>query len=293
MEWIASVPQFLSGGLAIGAVYGLIGAGFSLVYNSSRVINFAQGQLVVFGGLATVSLIGLALPAVIALPLAVLICMLLGGALQSLLSMARKGHTELTSIMVTIGVGIALQGLAHQIWGTDYQTFSLYPEGAIRVLGASVNYATLTILAVTLMICLVMWVYLYRTLMGKAMRACAGDPRVAKTVGIRPGRMIVGAYIASAALGGLAGILVTPSLMMSAEFGVLLGIKGFTAAIVGGLTNPFGAVVGGIVLGLLEGLCVGLISSDLQDAYAFIALMVVLLLRPQGLYGRLPPDSSR
>lgn len=293
MEWIASVPQFLAGGLAIGAVYGLIGAGFSLVYNSSRVINFAQGQLVVFGGLATVSLIGLALPAVIALPLAVLICMLLGGALQSLLSMARKGHTELTSIMVTIGVGIALQGLAHQIWGTDYQTFSLYPEGAIRVLGASVNYATLTILAVTLMICLVMWVFLYRTLMGKAMRACAGDPRVAKTVGIRPGRMIVGAYIASAALGGLAGILVTPSLMMSAEFGVLLGIKGFTAAIVGGLTNPFGAVVGGIVLGLMEGLCVGLISSDLQDAYAFIALMVVLLLRPQGLYGRLPSDSSR
>ena len=81
--------------------------------------------------------------------------------------------------------------------------------------------------------------------------------------------------------------------MMSAEFGVLLGIKGFTAAIVGGLTNPFGAVVGGILLGLLEGLCVGLISSDLQDAYAFIALMAVLLLRPQGLFGRVPPGSSR
>lgn len=293
MEWLVSVPQFLAGGLAIGAVYGLIGAGFSLVYNTSRVINFAQGQVVVYGGLATVSLMGFALPAVVALPLAVAVCMLLGAALQSLLSLARKGHTELTCIMVTIGAGIALQGLAHQIWGTDYQTFQLYPEGAVRALGTSINYATLTILAVTLVMCFVLWFFLYRTLVGKAMRACAGDPRVAQTVGIRPGRMVLGAYVASAALGGLAGILVTPSLMMSAEFGVLLGIKGFTAAIVGGLTNPFGAVVGGILLGLLEGLCVGLISSDLQDAYAFIALMAVLLLRPQGLFGRVPPGSSR
>lgn len=293
MEWLISVPQFLAGGLAIGAVYGLIGAGFSLIFNTSKVINFAQGQFVVFGGLIAVSAIGAGLPQVVALPLTVVACLVLGGGLQALLSTARKGSHELTFIMVTIGVGIAMQGLAHQIWGTDYLTFSLYPEGAVRLLGASVSHGTLVTLAVTLLVCLVLWAFLHHTLLGKAMRACANDPRVAQTVGIRPRRMVLGAYLASAALGGLAGILVTPSLMMSAEFGVLLGIKGFTAAIVGGLANPFGAVIGGVVLGLFEGLCVGLISSDLQDAYAFIALLLILLLRPQGLFGRVLAGASR
>lgn len=293
MEWLISVPQFLAGGLAIGAVYGLIGAGFSLIYNTSKVINFAQGQFVVFGGLIAVSAIGAGLPRALALPLTVAACVVLGGALHGLLASARKGSHELTYIMVTIGLGIAMQGLAHQIWGTDYLTFTLYPEGAVRVLGASVNYGTLVTLAATLGVSVLLWYFLHRTLLGKAMRACANDARVAQTVGIRPRRMVLGAYLASAALGGLAGILVTPALMMSAEFGVLLGIKGFTAAIVGGLANPFGAVIGGVLLGLFEGLCVGVVSSDLQDAYAFIALMLVLWLRPHGLFGGVATRSAR
>jgi branched-chain amino acid transport system permease protein len=127
----------------------------------------------------------------------------------------------------------------------------------------------------------------------KAMRACATDSRASQTVGIRPRRMVLLAYVASAAIGGLAGILITPSQMMSYDNGVILAIKGFTAAIVGGLANPFGAVIGGLVLGLLEGLGVGLISSDLQNAYAFFALLLILLVRPQGLFGRAEPGSSR
>jgi len=293
MEWLVAVPQFLAGGLAIGAVYGLIGAGFSLIYNTSRVINFAQGQFVVYGGLSAVSLVANGIHPLLALPIAVLACIVLGGALQAVLATARRGSDELTFILVTIGIAIAWQGLAHQIWGSGYHTFSLYPEGAAFVLGASVSYGTMVTLGVTLLVCLVLWLFLYRTLVGKAMRACANDPRVALTVGIRPRTMVLGAYLASASLGGLAGVLVTPSLMMSAEFGVLLGIKGFTAAVVGGLANPFGAIVGGILLGLFEGLCVGLISSDLQDAYAFIALLAVLLLRPQGLFARKLPAGVR
>lgn len=293
MEWLVALPQFVAGGLAIGAVYGLIGAGFSLIFNTSRVINFAQGQFVVYGGLAAVSLVGMNLPPLVALPLSVVACAVLGGALQALLSTARAGSRELTFIMVTIGVSIAMQGLAHQIWGTDYRTFPLYPEGAIAILGASVSYATGAILGVTLLVCLVLWMFLYRTLIGTAMRACAADARVCQTVGIRPPRMILGAYLTSAALGGLAGILVTPSLMMSYEFGVLLGIKGFTAAVVGGLVNPFGAIAGGILLGLIEGIGVGVISSDLQDAYAFIALLVILTVKPEGLFGGALTGSSR
>lgn len=292
MDW-GAIPQFLAGGLAIGAVYGLIGVGFSLIYSTSKVINFAQGEFVVYGGLATVSLTLFDIPASIALPLALAASIVMGGALQGLLSTARKGSNELTYIMTTIGVAIALQGLAHQIWGTDYRTYALYPQGAIKVLGASVNYATITILVMTAVVCMTLWAFLFRTMIGKAMRACANDSRAAQTVGIRPRRMVLLAYVASAAIGGLAGMLITPSQMMSYDNGVILAIKGFTAAIVGGLANPFGAVIGGLVLGLLEGLGVGLISSDLQNAYAFITLLLILLIRPQGLFGRAEPGSAR
>ncbi|EKS42246.1 branched-chain amino acid ABC transporter permease [Afipia broomeae] len=292
MDW-GAIPQFLAGGLAIGAVYGLIGVGFSLIYSTSKVINFAQGEFVVYGGLATVSLTLFDIPASVALPLSLAASIVMGGALQGLLSTARKGSNELTYIMTTIGVAIALQGLAHQIWGTDYKTYALYPQGAIKVLGASVNYATITILVMTALVCVALWVFLFRSMIGKAMRACANDSRAARTVGIRPRRMVLLAYLASAAIGGLAGMLITPSQMMSYDNGVILAIKGFTAAIVGGLANPFGAVIGGLVLGLLEGLGVGLISSDLQNAYAFLTLLVILLVRPQGLFGRAESGSAR
>lgn len=292
MDW-GVIPQFLAGGLAIGAVYGLIGVGFSLIYNTSKVINFAQGEFVVYGGLATVSLTAAKLPTSIAIPLSLAAAIVGGGALQALLSTARKGSNELTYIMTTIGVAIAMQGLAHQIWGTDYKTFILYPDGAIKFLGATLNYGTITILIVTALVCGLLWIFLYRTMIGKAMRACANHSRAAQTVGIRPRRMVFLAYLASAGIGGLAGILITPSQMMSYDYGVLLAIKGFTAAIVGGLANPFGAVIGGLVLGLLEGLGVGLISSDLQNAYAFLALLVILLVRPQGLFGRAVAGSAR
>ncbi|MBN9595248.1 MAG: branched-chain amino acid ABC transporter permease [Afipia sp.] len=292
MDWEA-IPQFLAGGLAIGAVYGLIGVGFSLIYSTSKVINFAQGEFVVYGGLATVSLTLFNIPASVALPLSLAASLVMGGALQGLLSTARKGSNELTYIMTTIGVAIALQGLAHQIWGTDYKTYALYPQGTIKMFGASVNYATMTILLMTAVVCIVLWVFLFRTMVGKAMRACANDSRAAQTVGIRPRRMVLLAYVASAAIGGLAGMLITPSQMMSYDNGVILAIKGFTAAIVGGLANPFGAVVGGLVLGLIEGLGVGLISSDLQNAYAFLTLLLILLVRPQGLFGRAEPGSAR
>lgn len=292
MDW-GAIPQFLAGGLAIGAVYGLIGVGFSLIYSTSKVINFAQGEFVVYGGLATVSLTLFDIPASVALPLSLAASIVMGGALQGLLSTARKGSNELTYIMTTIGVAIAVQGLAHQIWGTDYKTYALYPQGAIKVLGASVNYATITILVMTALVCVALWVFLFRSMIGKAMRACANDSRAARTVGIRPRRMVLLAYLASAAIGGLAGMLITPSQMMSYDNGVILAIKGFTAAIVGGLANPFGAVIGGLVLGLLEGLGVGLISSDLQNAYAFLTLLVILLVRPQGLFGRAESGSAR
>jgi branched-chain amino acid transport system permease protein len=281
----AGFPQFVAGGLAIGAVYGLVGAGFSLVFNATKVINLAQGETVVIGGLATVSFLAwnLPLPAAIAGSLA--LSAILGALTCYVLWTARRGATELTFVMVTLGIAIAARGVASKIWGTEFQTFALYPSGAVTLAHAAVSYSTLGMLAVTALVSVALWLLLHRTLMGKAIRACGDNPLAAQTVGIKPRRMVLCTYVVGAMLGGLAGILVTPSLMMSYDNGVMLTLKGFTAAAAGGLLNPFGAVAGGLMIGVIEGICVGMISSELQNAYAFVTLLFVLTFMPQGLFG--------
>jgi branched-chain amino acid transport system permease protein len=289
---LSGVPQFIAGGLAVGTVYGMVGAGFSLIYNSSRVVNFAQGEFVVVGGLAAVTLTGLLGASWPALAGAVAVVVAIGTALYLVMRAAKKGSTEFTYVMVTLAAAIALRGAAGLVWGTDYRTFTLYSQGAVKVLGAVVSHGTLWMLGVTVLACLALWGILYRTRLGKAMRACANDPMAAQTIGIDPRRMVLASYVGSALLGGVAGILLTPMLMMSYDNGVALALKGFTAAVTGGLVSPFGAIVGGLLIGVLEGLGVGLISSELQNAYAFLVLLLVLLVRPQGLFGTRPAQAS-
>lgn len=287
---LSGIPQYIAGGLTVGAVYGLVGAGFSLIFRASKVINFAQGEFVVLGGLATYSFVellggGLLRSVYPAIGAALAVLVALGAILFVVLRTAKKGSTEFSFVMVTLGVAIALRGAAGLIWGTEFKTFTLYPPGTVRVYGAVVTYGTLIVLAVTLLVSLGLWLVLYRTRIGKAMRACADDRMAAQTLGINPQRMVLYAYMGSALLGAIAGILLTPMLMMSYGNGVILALKGFTAAVAGGLTNPFGAVAGGLVIGIIESLGVGMVSSELQDAYAFVALLLVLLVKPQGLFG--------
>lgn len=286
----SGIPQFIAGGLTVGAVYGLVGAGFSLIFKASKVINFTQGEFVVLGGLVTYSLVEFFTDASLSVMLiaalaALAILLAIGALLYTLLRTAKRGSNEFTYVMVTLAVAIALRGAAGLVWGTEYKTFPLYPRGSVKVLGAVVTYGTLITVAATLLVSLALWLVLYRTMVGKAMRACADDPIAAQTVGIRPQRMVLYAYLGSAVMGGLAGILLTPMLMMSYDNGFMLALKGFTAAVAGGLANPFGAIVGGLVIGTIESLGVGMISSELQNAYAFVALLLVLFFRPQGLFG--------
>lgn len=289
---LSGVPQFVAGGLAVGTVYGLVGAGFSLIYSSSRVVNFAQGEFVVVGGLAAVSLAALLGASWMAIAGAVVTVLAIGTALYLVLRAAKKASTEFTFVMVTLAAAIALRGASGLVWGTEYRTFTLYSSGTVKVLGAVVSHGTLWMLAVTVLACLALWAILYRTLLGKAMRACANDALAAQTVGIDPRRMVLAAYLGSALLGAVAGILLTPMLMMSYDNGVALALKGFTAAVAGGLASPFGAIAGGLLIGVLEGLGVGLVSSELQNAYAFLVLLLVLLVRPQGLFGMRPAQAS-
>lgn len=283
------IPQFVSGGVTVGAVYGLIGAGFSLVFKASKVVNFAQGEFVVLGGLIAYSLMALLGAGIIFTATAIGATFALVVGLAALLYLvirqARSGSNEFTFVMVTLAIAIALRGGAGLIWGTEYKTFNLFPRGSVNLLGAVMTYGALITLFVTFIVSVGLWFMLYRTRIGKALRACADNPDAAQTVGIDPKRMVLYSYMGSGLLGALGGVLLTPSLMMSYDNGVILALKGFTAAVAGGLANPFGAIAGGVFIGIIEGLGVGMFSSDLQNAYAFIALLVVLAVRPQGLFG--------
>ena len=283
------IPQFVSGGVTVGAVYGLIGAGFSLVFKASKVVNFAQGEFVVLGGLTAYSLMALfgsgSLSTATAIGATFALIVGLAALLFLVLRQARQGSSDFTFVMVTLAVAIAVRGGAGLLWGTEYKTFKLFPRGSVNLLGAVMTYGALITLAVTFFVSIGLWIVLYRTRMGKALRACADNPAAAQTVGIDPKRMVLYAYMGSGLLGALGGVLLTPTLMMSYDSGVILALKGFTAAVAGGLANPFGAIAGGVVIGIIEGLGVGMLSSDLQNAYAFIALLVVLAVRPQGLFG--------
>jgi branched-chain amino acid transport system permease protein len=195
--------------------------------------------------------------------------------------------TPITLVIITIGGSILIRGLAMLVWGKD--THSLPPfsgDEPIGVGGATILPQHLWILAITLIIVLINRVYFYHTISGKAMRACSYNRKAAGLVGIDVRRMVLFSFMISSSMGAIAGIIVAPLTMTSYDVGIMLGLKGFCAAIIGGMSSGIATVVGGVVLGILESLGAGLVSSGYKDAIAFIILLLILFIRPQGLFGK-------
>ena len=181
---------------------------------------------------------------------------------------------------------MALRAAAMMIWGRDALPLpSFSGDKPIPVLGASVNPQTVWVLGATAVIVLALQVFYKRTLTGKAVRACAVNPLAARMMGINYGRLVLLSFGVSGVISAAAGAMIAPISFMSYSSGAMLGLKGFAAAALGGLGNPLGAVCGGFVLGILEGLGVGLVSSGYKDAIAFVILLLVLFVRPQGVFG--------
>lgn len=280
--------QFVFAGLTIGGIYALVGAGFSFIYYVTTVLNFSQGEFLMVGAMLAVTLTsGLGLPLPWALIAAVLLVAALGAAFEILgiRPVGRRGPVHL--ILVTIGASVLLQGAAVPIWGKDYHGLpGLGPAGYLRVAGATLPVQALWILAFTAAIVGGLMFFFNRTLIGKGARACAENRVAASLLGIDVRRMSTVAFSASAGLGALAGVLVAPISLIYFQGGTILAVKGICSAVLGGLGNVWGAFVGGILLGLLESLVVGLVSSEFKDAVAFVLLLAILVVRPSGLLGR-------
>ena len=281
--------QFVAGGLTAGAIYALVALGFSIVYNASHAINFAQGEFVMVGGMCAVSLVGTGLPLWAAVPLALAAAMLVGLLVQRFaLEPAQAGGKAdvVTLIIITIGVALFLRGVAQVVWDKRFHALPAFSGSEpITLAGASIVPQSLWVLGGAALAVLALGWFFNRTLYGKAMRATALNPLAAQLMGISTRGVMRTSLALAALLGALGGVLTAPITFTSYDVGVMLGLKGFAAAMLGGLGSFGGAVAGGLLLGLLESLGAGFLSSAYKDAIAFVVILGVLFFLPGGLVG--------
>lgn len=280
--------QYIAGGITTGSIYAMVGLGFNFIYNTTEIINLAQGEFVMLGGLFMVFLtVIMRLPLVIGFFLSIAIVTLVGCVFERLAIHPVRKAPIMTLIIITLSASIIFQGIAMLIWGKEpFSAIAFSGNEPVTILGASILPQTLWLLGITIVVVLVLTFIFKHTLLGKAMIATADNPEAAGSVGINVRRMVLLSFALSAAVGAIAGTIITPISLMEFDRGPMLTIKGFAAAAFGGLGSSVGAVVGGFLMGIIEALCAGLISSAYKDAVALVILLLVIFLRPSGLFGK-------
>jgi branched-chain amino acid transport system permease protein len=304
--------QQLVNGLTLGAVYAMVALGYTMVYGIIQLINFAHGEVVMIGALVAFSAIGLLLGTNSALPpvaivfasgcIAIPVCVALACAMERVAYRPLRHAPRLAPLITAIGMSIILQHLAMLIWSRNPLAFpQILDNKVFHVAGASVSTVQLSIWVIATLMMGALTLMIYRTRLGVAMRATSQNPQVAGLMGIDINRVIIATFAIGAALAAVAGVMVgTYYGIAHYTMGSLLGLKAFCAAVLGGIGNLPGAMLGGVLLGLVEALGAGYIGdftnnwfgSNYQDVFAFIVLIVVLVFRPSGLLGERVGDRA-
>lgn len=288
------LAQVVLAGLAIGAVYALVALGYTLIWNAVSVVNFAQGDLVMLGAFIAVGWLveDLNVSIWLALPCMLVLMALVGAAMAAGIYYPVRNAPQLAGIVATLGLSMFLENLAVLVWGPEPLSVpGPFGNATVSLLGARVYAQYLLILAVLLVMMALQEGMFRATALGRAMRATAQDPEAARLMGIPANRIIALIFAYAALLAGLAGWLVAPLFYVSSDMGVSVSLKAFAAAILGGFGSVPGAVIGGLLLGVIEGLGGFYISSEYVDVIAFSVLFAVLVLRPQGIFGE--PELER
>jgi len=276
---------FLLSGITVGFVYALVGIGFTVIYNSSGIINFSQGEFVMAGGMSTVFLLKAGLPLGVSFILAIMITSMIGIVLYKLISYSRDS-SPISLIILTLGFAIFLRGLAEVVFDKELHTLpSFVGDESFDMLGTTLTYQSILIMIVSIVIVIFLYFFFKKTKTGQAMMAASINVDAARLMGINIKKILMINFALSAAIAAIGGVLLTPMTSTNYEVGIMLGLKGFAAAIIGGLGNPFGAVAGGLVLGILESLIAGYISSEYKDAVAFVVMLGILFFMPGGIFG--------
>ncbi|MDQ6683818.1 MAG: branched-chain amino acid ABC transporter permease [Pseudomonadota bacterium] len=302
--------QQIINGLVLGSVYALVALGYTMVYGIINLINFAHGEVLMVGALTSWSVVtamaDLGWPGwlllLISLAAAIVVCASLSFAIEKIAYRPLRNAPRLAPLITAMGMSLLLQTLAMIIWKPNYKPYPiLLPSEPFHIGGAVINTVQILILVVTAVTLAGLLWLVNRTRLGRAMRATAENPRVAALMGVQPDRVISATFIIGAALAALAGVMYAANYgSVHHGMGFMPGLKAFTAAVFGGIGNLGGAMLGGVLLGLIESLGAGyigvltggILGSNYQDIFAFIVLILVLTLRPQGLLGERVADRA-
>jgi branched-chain amino acid transport system permease protein len=284
--------QYLIAGLSQGSIYALVGLGFTIIYAITRIINFAQGEFVMLGGMLSFTLaVSAGLPLALALILSVVIATAVGALMYILAIRTARRASVISLIIITIGAAIFIRGLAGTEWGNQgvgWGVNAVRPphftgSESLHFLGAYIDPQQLWVIGTTVIVMVLVHLFLTHTMVGKALKACAINPKAAGLVGINTKTMALIAFVIAAALGGIGGVVMAPWTLMTYNAGFIIGLKGFVAASIGGFKSPIATVVGGILIGVVENLIVGIdwgpFTSSYMDVWALVVLLAILLIR--------------
>lgn len=284
---MSEVIQYLLAGLGIGGIYALVAIGFHVMWSAARAVNFAHGDTLMLGAVMTIVLLDHGVPMPVAMTLAVVICIVFGVLLErfAIQPFAAQAHS-IGWMLTTIAIGIMLESYATISFGSFARPLpSPLVDEPIRILGAGVFIQELLIPVTAITIVVLLTTFQKRTQLGRAMRAVAFNRTAASIVGINVTHVMMFSFGLASALGGIAGMLVAPVIQASSTMGLLLGIKGFAVAIIGGITSAYGVVVAGLAYGVVEKFVDGYISTAAREAVGFSLVILVLMVWPQGLFG--------
>lgn len=285
---LLNIEQMIFTGLTNGAIYALIAIGIVIIYNVTGIINFAQGEFPMLGAMIVITLSSLGMHIIVASFLSILIVVFISIIIYGIgIYPLKDTKNSLTTIMVTFGFGIIMTGVALIIWGTDSRPLKPFTgEAPITLLNASITHQSLWIIGTCALVIIGIFILFDKTYFGMAFKACISNKSASRLMGIPTEMMGLFAFALSAGIGALAGIIMAPATFASYEMGVMLSLKGFVAAILGGLSGAPAAIVGGFALGLIESLGAGFISSGYIDFIAFGTLILIMLIRPNGILGK-------
>jgi len=287
--------QYFLSGLTTGSIYAIIAIGFNIIYNTTGIINFAQGEFLILGGMIGISLSSF-LPLPLAIAAAVVVTMGVGAIIDFLFIKWLKGPSVLRLVIITIGLSILIRESMLHIWDEKVRTlrhFTGSEISSVKILGAHISPQVLWVLGISAVIVVALNLFFRLTLVGRAMRACSDNRTAARLCGIRATQMVTFSFMLSAAIGALAGCAISPLTQTQYAMGAPLAIKGFTVAILGGLGSITAAVVAGLLLGLLEAFSIAVLPLAYIDAVSIVVLLVILFFRPSGLFGNREASSLK
>lgn len=283
------IPQLVANGVIAGGIYALVALGYTMVYGTLKFINFAHGEVFMVGAyIAWLFNVIFGVSILVAFLISMVGCAVLGFLIEKIAYKPLRQSHRLVPLITAIGVSLLLQSLALIIFGADIKTFRTGTiERGINILGATITKLQITIIIVSLTLMLLLHLYVKYSKTGKAIRAVSDNPELASTIGINTDKIISIVFIIGSALAAVAGTLIGMEQNLQPTMGVTVGIKAFTAAVIGGIGNIYGALLGGFLIGLIENIGIWFIPSGYKDAIAFLVLLIMLFFRPQGLFGKI------